>query len=106
MTLTPEEGYLILSVLAAWFAAIVAYMSLVLDRRDRKAQLDLMNETIETMKLDLELEEARIIRYVRPGGYGGSIYSIRDSSVNILSIDSSLLFDIQGPQFLYIWPCR
>ncbi len=48
MTLTPEEGYLILSVLAAWFAAIVAYMSLVLDRRDRKAQLDLMNETIET----------------------------------------------------------
>ena len=65
-----------------------------------------MNETIETMKLDLELDEARIIRYVRPGGYGGSIYSIRDSSVNILSIDSSLLADIEGPEFLYIWPSR
>ncbi len=65
-----------------------------------------MDETIETMKLDLGLDEARIIRYVRPGGYGGSIYSIRDSSVNILSIDSSLLADMEGPQFLYIWPGR
>ena len=65
-----------------------------------------MNETIETMKLDLELDEARIIRYVRPGGYGGSIYSIKDSSVNILSLDSGLLADIEGPEFLYIWPGR
>ncbi len=65
-----------------------------------------MNETIETMKLDLELDEARIIRYVRPGGHGGSIYSIKDSSVNILSLDSGLLADIEGPEFMYIWPGR
>ena len=60
--MTPEDGYLILSVLAAWFAAIVAYISLVLDRRDRKAQLNLMNETIETFTKAVKSYEKSIKR--------------------------------------------
>ncbi len=63
-----------------------------------------MGETIETMKLDLNLKEARVIRYVRPGGQGGSIYSIKDSSVNMVSVDGGFLSDIEGPEFMYICP--
>ena len=63
-----------------------------------------MDETIATMKLDLGLKEARVIRYVRPGGHGGSIYSIKDSSVNMVSVDGGFHIDMQGPEFMYIWP--
>ena len=52
--MTPEEGYLFLSVLAAWVFGISAMVGLILERRDRKTQLDQMNETvmvfIETVK--------------------------------------------------------
>lgn len=44
--MTPEEGYLILSVLAAWVLSISAVAGIVLERRDRKSQFDQMDKTV------------------------------------------------------------
>ena len=61
-------------------------------------------ETIEGMKQDLGLTEARVIRYLRPGAYGGSIYSIKDSNVTVLSLEDAFISGMEGPAFMYVWP--
>lgn len=61
-------------------------------------------ETVEDLKLHLGLSEARIIRYSRPGEYGGSIYSVRDSEITVFSMDDAFVPGLEGPAFMYVWP--
>lgn len=65
-----------------------------------------LGETIEAMQQELGIDQARVIRYVRPGGHAGGIYSMSNSSVNLVSLDTGALADMEGPEFLYIWPGR
>ena len=63
-----------------------------------------LSDTIDTMKLDLGLKEARVVTYTRPGGaYRGSIYagSPAPQEINLVNIDMGAL---EGPAFMYIWP--
>ena len=71
---------------------------------DRVGYLD---EAVEEMKDSLNLTEALIITYNRPGSYRGTIYSgLPDTShkeINLVAINGDGLSFLSGVQFMYLW---
>ncbi|MBW2334183.1 MAG: signal peptide peptidase SppA [Deltaproteobacteria bacterium] len=71
---------------------------------DRVGYLD---DVVEEMKKSLNLKEARLITYNRPGGYKGTIYSglpaISHQEINLVAINGDGLSTISGVQFMYLW---
>lgn len=58
--MTPEEGYLILSVLAAWVLSISAVVGIILERRDRKIQFEQMYKTVNVFTATVKSYEKLI----------------------------------------------
>ena len=77
-----------------------------LDHRliDRIGYLD---EAIEGVKSRLQVSEASVVVYSRPGTYKGTIYSGLPGTgspvFNLISIDGENLLSSQGVRFLYLW---
>jgi protease-4 len=71
---------------------------------DRVGYLD---EVVEEMKRSLDLKEAKVITYYRPGSYRGTIYSgLPDTSnneINLISINGNGLDSLSGIRFMYLW---
>jgi len=71
---------------------------------DRVGYLD---DALKEMKASLELEDARLITYYRPGAYKGTIYSgmpeVSKSEINLIAINTSGLDPLTGIQFMYLW---
>jgi protease-4 len=71
---------------------------------DRIGYLD---DVVEEMKKSLNLKEARLIAYNRPGSYKGTIYSglpdISHKEINLVAINGDGLSSISGVQFMYLW---
>ena len=71
---------------------------------DRVGYLD---DVVEEMKKSLNLKEARLITYNRPGSYTGTIYSglpaISHQEINLVAINGDGLSSISGVQFMYLW---
>jgi len=71
---------------------------------DRVGYLD---EAVEEMKDSLNLKEARLIMYNRPGSYRETIYSglpdISRKEINLVAINGDGLSFLSGVQFMYLW---
>jgi protease-4 len=73
-------------------------------------------ETIERMKADLNLADALVVVYGTPGEYSGSVYSSgKEASsgrldalngMNLSAVGNESLFEMGGPEFMYIWMGR
>ena len=66
-----------------------------------------LDEAVEEMKTSLDLKEAKVITYYRPGSYRGTIYSgLPDTSgneINLISINGNGLDSLSGIRFMYLW---
>ena len=66
-----------------------------------------LEDTIASMKGALKLEQAKVIIYIRPGTYKGSIYSGLPSStspvVNLININGEGLQMSPSVRFMYLW---
>ncbi len=66
-----------------------------------------MDDTVELVKKQAGLRDARIVTYARPGSYRSNIYSAADLGVphriNILNIDGSGVVENLGFRFMYLW---
>jgi protease-4 len=66
-----------------------------------------LDDAVEGMKRSLELEEAKVITYYRPGSYKGTIYSgfpvTSDKEINLIAINGDGLSIMPGVQFMYLW---
>lgn len=71
---------------------------------DRVGYLD---ESITAMKKKLNLEQARIVTYYRPGSYRGTIYSgpagEGSPAINLININADGLEFLAGSEFMYLW---
>jgi len=74
---------------------------------DQTAYLD---ETIEAMKKELHINNARVVAYVRPKTFGSNIYSgypetalQGPQTITLISINAEDLAFFSGVQFLYLW---
>lgn len=71
---------------------------------DRVGYLD---DTVAAMKKKLNLKEAKVITYHRPGSYRGTIYSgSADEArpvVNLININAEGLELLSSAQFMYLW---
>ena len=71
---------------------------------DRVAYLD---ETIEMIKEELHIAEAKVITYARPAMYKSNIYSEIPQQapqvINLISINAEDLALFSGVQFMYLW---
>ena len=71
---------------------------------DRIAYVD---NAVEEMKKSLNLSEARLITYHRPGSYKGTIYSglpdVSPKEINLVAINGDGLSFLSGVQFMYLW---
>ena len=65
------------------------------------------DETVEMMKKELNIAQARVVTYTRPGTFKSNIYSEADipaaQVVNLLSINAEDLSSFSGVQFMYLW---
>jgi protease-4 len=64
-----------------------------------------LEDAVELMKESLQIEEARVVTYVRPGSYKGTIYSASRGPgvVNLININADALSQTHGVQFMYLW---
>jgi protease-4 len=64
-----------------------------------------LENAVEMMKESLQIEEARVVTYVRPGSYKGTIYSASQGPgmVNLININADALSQTHGVQFMYLW---
>ncbi len=71
---------------------------------DRIGYLD---NAVAEMKKSLNLKEAKVITYNRPGTYKGTIYSgppaISRPEINLVAINGDGLTSLSGVQFMYMW---
>ena len=71
---------------------------------DRVGYLD---DTVAAMKKKLNLKEAKVIAYYRPGSYRGTIYSgsavETPSVVNLININADGLEILSSTEFMYLW---
>ena len=71
---------------------------------DRVGYLD---NAVKEMKDSLNLTDARLITYNRPGSYRGTIYSsvpdISRKEINLVAINGDGLSFLSGVQFMYLW---
>jgi len=71
---------------------------------DRIGYLD---DAIATLKTKLNLKEARIVTYFRPGSYRGTIYSASSveapQMMNLLNINADGIDLLTDTEFMYLW---
>lgn len=69
-------------------------------------QVAYLDDTVESMKKSLNLENAKVITYSRPKTFKSNIYSempITPQVINLISINSEELALFSGTQFMYLW---
>jgi protease-4 len=72
-------------------------------------QVSYLDETIESMKRALHIEQARVITYVRSKEFKSNIYSEHSEMgqgpkvINLISINAEDLSLFSGVQFMYLW---
>lgn len=66
-----------------------------------------LGDSITSMKKALKLDQAKVVMYIRPGTYKGSIYSGLPASispvVNLININGEGLQMMPSVRFMYIW---
>ena len=73
-------------------------------------QVSYLDETIDSMKKALHIEQARVITYLRPKTFKSNIYSEYSEMplagpqvINLISINAEELSLFPGVQFMYLW---
>jgi protease IV len=73
-------------------------------------QVSYLDETIDSMKKGLNIEQARVITYFRPPTFKSNIYSqysemptMGPQTINLISINAEELSLFSGVQFMYLW---
>ncbi|MGO9378546.1 MAG: signal peptide peptidase SppA [Dissulfurispiraceae bacterium] len=69
-------------------------------------QVAYLDDTIESLKISLNIEGAKVVTYVRPKTFTSNIYSempINTQVINLISINSEELALLSGTQFMYLW---
>jgi len=70
-------------------------------------QVAYLDETIEGMKKELNLEQAKVVTYIRPRTFKSNIYSEMPQPgppvLNLISINAGDLSLFSGIQFMYLW---
>ena len=73
-------------------------------------QMAYLDETIDTMKKDLHIENVKVVTYVRPKTFKSNIYSGYPEMplqgpqvINLISINAEDLALFSGVQFMYLW---
>jgi protease-4 len=66
-----------------------------------------LDDAVNAVKGSLKLTEAKVITYLRPGSYKGSIYSglpqRSDTDINLIAVNGDFLSLIPEVQFMYLW---
>jgi protease-4 len=66
-----------------------------------------LDDAVKAIKGSLNLTEAKVITYLRPGSYKGSIYSglpqRSDTDINLIAVNGDFLSLIPEVQFMYLW---
>ena len=73
-------------------------------------QVSYLDETLDSMKKALHLEDARVVIYVRPKTFKSNIYSEYPEKplqgpqvINLISINAEALSLFSGVRFMYLW---
>jgi protease-4 len=72
-------------------------------------QIGYVDDAIEEMKKTLDIEEARIVTYYRPGTYKATVYSStpfdaeQPTVINLIGINTDGLSLFDGVSFMYLW---
>jgi protease-4 len=66
-----------------------------------------LDDAVKAIKGSLDLKEAKVITYLRPGSYKGSIYSglpqRSDTDINLIAVNGDFLSLIPEVRFMYLW---
>jgi protease-4 len=66
-----------------------------------------LDDAVKAVKGSLNLTEAKVVTYLRPGSYKGTIYSglpqRSDTDINLIAVNSDFLSLIPEVQFMYLW---
>jgi protease-4 len=66
-----------------------------------------LDDAVKAIKGSLNLTQAKVITYLRPGSYKGSIYSglpqRSDTDINLIAVNGDFLSLIPEVQFMYLW---
>jgi protease-4 len=66
-----------------------------------------LDDAVRAIKGSLNLTEAKVITYLRPGSYKGTIYSglpqRSDTDINLIAVNGDFLSLIPKVQFMYLW---
>lgn len=70
-------------------------------------QVAYLDETVDAMKRALNIEQARVITYIRPKTFKSNIYSEAQlqgpSVINLISISAEEISFLSGVHFMYLW---
>ncbi len=70
-------------------------------------QVSYLDETVESMKKTLRIEQAKVVTYVRPKTFKSNIYSespgMEPSVINLIAINAGDFAFFSGVQFMYLW---
>ena len=73
-------------------------------------QVSYLDEAVDTMKKALNIEQARVVTYIRPKTFKSNIYSessgmplVGPQVINLISINAGELPLSSGVQFMYLW---
>jgi len=130
---TPEEKNMLQDIIDKFYARFVEVVygnrQKVLSEREVKAladgriltagealearlidQVSYLDETIDSMKKALNVEQARVVTYIRPKTFKANIYSessemplLGPQVINLISINAEELALFSGVQFMYLW---
>lgn len=130
---TPEERKMLQDIIDKFYARFVEVVygnrQKVLSEREVKAladgrilpagealeaklidQVSYLDETIDSMKKALNVEQARVVTYIRPQTFKANIYSessemplLGTQVINLISINAEELALFSGVQFMYLW---
>ncbi|MDI6727057.1 MAG: S49 family peptidase, partial [Smithellaceae bacterium] len=71
---------------------------------DRIGYLD---DAVSTVKKSRNVRTAKVVIYVRPGAYRGTVYSegsaVSPQVINLINVGGYGLSPLPGVQFLYLW---
>jgi protease-4 len=66
-----------------------------------------LDDAVKELKGSLNLTQAKVITYLRPGSYKGTIYSglpqRSDTDINLIAVNGDFLSLIPEVQFMYLW---
>ncbi|HYA11911.1 MAG TPA: signal peptide peptidase SppA [Thermodesulfovibrionales bacterium] len=70
-------------------------------------QVAYLDEAVDAMKKALNIEQAKVITYIRPNAFRSNIYSEMPlqgpSIINLISISAEEISLLSGVQFMYLW---